>query len=55
MSTFVLVHGAWQSTRTWDLLAPLLRKHGQRVITQSSAGLVQIKADCLLTLRYGNT
>jgi pimeloyl-ACP methyl ester carboxylesterase len=39
MSTFVLVHGAWQSTRTWDLLAPLLSKHGQRVITPVLSGL----------------
>jgi len=39
MSTFVLVHGAWQSTRTWDLLAPLLRRHGQRVITPVLSGL----------------
>jgi pimeloyl-ACP methyl ester carboxylesterase len=33
MSTFVLVHGAWQSTGTWDLLAPLQRKNGHGVIT----------------------
>src|SRR5579864_5688006 len=39
MSTFVLVHGAWQSTKTWDLLSPLLRKHGQRVITPVLSGL----------------
>jgi len=39
MSTFVLVHGAWQSTGTWDLLAPLLQKHGHRVITPVLRGL----------------
>ena len=38
-STFVLVHGAWQSTGTWDLLAPLLEKHGHRVITPVLSGL----------------
>jgi len=39
MSTFVLVHGAWQSTGTWDLLAPLLEKHGHRVIAPVLSGL----------------
>ena len=39
MSTFVLVHGAWQSTGTWDLLTPLLEKHGHRVITPILSGL----------------
>jgi pimeloyl-ACP methyl ester carboxylesterase len=39
MLTFVLVHGAWQSTGTWDLLAPLLEKHGHRVITPVLRGL----------------
>src|SRR5271170_1363300 len=39
MSTFVLVHGAWQSTGTWDLLAPLLQKEGHRVITPMLSGL----------------
>jgi pimeloyl-ACP methyl ester carboxylesterase len=39
MSTFVLVHGAWQSTGTWDLLAPLLQKQGHRVITPVLSGL----------------
>jgi pimeloyl-ACP methyl ester carboxylesterase len=39
MSTFVLVHGAWQSTGTWDLLSPLLEKHGHRVITPVLSGL----------------
>jgi len=36
---FVLVHGAWQSARTWDLLVPLLEKHGHRVITPVLSGL----------------
>jgi pimeloyl-ACP methyl ester carboxylesterase len=39
MSTFVLVHGAWQSSGTWDLLAPLLQKHGHEVITPILRGL----------------
>jgi len=39
MSTFVLVHGAWQSTGTWDLLAPLLQERGHRVITPILRGL----------------
>ncbi len=39
MSTFVLVHGAWQSTGTWDRLTPLLEKHGHKVITPVLSGL----------------
>jgi pimeloyl-ACP methyl ester carboxylesterase len=39
MSTFVLVHGAWQSTGTWDLLTPLLTQHGHSVITPVLSGL----------------
>ena len=39
MSTFVLVHGAWQSTGTWDLLAPLLKEQGHKVITPVLIGL----------------
>ncbi len=39
MSTFVLVHGAWQSTGTWDLLSPMLRERGHRVITPVLSGL----------------
>jgi pimeloyl-ACP methyl ester carboxylesterase len=39
MSTFILVHGAWQSDVTWDLLTPLLEKHGHRVITPILTGL----------------
>lgn len=39
MSTFVLVHGAWQSTGTWDLLAPLLQKQGHTAITPILSGL----------------
>lgn len=39
MSTFVLVHGAWQSTGTWDLLAPLLEQQGHRVVTPVLRGL----------------
>jgi pimeloyl-ACP methyl ester carboxylesterase len=39
MSTFVLVHGAWQSAGTWDRLTPLLQKHGHTVITPILTGL----------------
>src|SRR5215471_2095207 len=39
MSTFVLVHGAWQGPRTWDLLAPLLQKDGHQIITPTLTGL----------------
>jgi pimeloyl-ACP methyl ester carboxylesterase len=39
MSTFILVHGAWQSVATWDLLVPLLEKHGHKVITPVLSGL----------------
>ncbi len=39
MSTFALVHGAWQSAGTWDLVTPLLEKHGHRVITPILSGL----------------
>jgi len=39
MSTFILVHGAWQSSGTWDLLTPLLQIHGHEVITPILRGL----------------
>ena len=39
MSTFVLVHGAWQSAATWDLLVPLLEDHGHRVVIPVLSGL----------------
>lgn len=39
MSTFVLVHGAWQGTATWDLLTPLLQAQGHRVVTPTLTGL----------------
>jgi pimeloyl-ACP methyl ester carboxylesterase len=39
MSTFVLVHGAWQSNGTWDLLAPLLEERGHTVIAPVLSGL----------------
>jgi len=39
MSTFVLVHGAWQSSGTWDLLIPLLQGHGHKVMTPILSGL----------------
>ena len=36
--TFVLVHGAWHDARCWQLLVPLLRTHGHRVITPDLPG-----------------
>ena len=39
MLTFVLVHGAWQSAGTWDLLAPSLEQRGHRVIRPVLSGL----------------
>ncbi len=39
MATFVLVHGAWQTAGTWDLLSVLLRGRGHRVITPFLSGL----------------
>jgi pimeloyl-ACP methyl ester carboxylesterase len=39
MLTFVLVHGAWQSTGTWDRMVPLLEKHVHKVITPVLSGL----------------
>jgi len=39
MSTFVLVHGAWQSIGTWDRVSPLLQKHAHKVITPILGGL----------------
>jgi pimeloyl-ACP methyl ester carboxylesterase len=39
MSTFVLVHGAWQSAGTWDLVLPILEKHGHTVVTPVLRGL----------------
>jgi len=39
MSTFILVHGAWQCAGTWDLLIPLLQQHGHKVVTPTLRGL----------------
>jgi pimeloyl-ACP methyl ester carboxylesterase len=54
MSTFVLVHGAWQSHETWDLLAPLLVKRGHRVVTPVLTGLGtdQSRLTSKITLRH---
>lgn len=53
MSTFVLVHGAWQSTGTWDRLVPLLEKNGHKVITPvlSGLGTDQSRLSPAITLR----
>lgn len=39
MSIFVLVHGAWQTTSTWDLIVPLLQKAGHTVVVPKLSGL----------------
>jgi pimeloyl-ACP methyl ester carboxylesterase len=37
--SFVLVHGAWQSAATWDLITPLLQAGGGQVLTATLTGL----------------
>lgn len=39
MAMFVLVHGAWQSAGTWDLLRPVLKARGHDVATPALTGL----------------
>jgi pimeloyl-ACP methyl ester carboxylesterase len=39
MSTFVLVHGAWQTASTWDFVAPRLRAFGHTVWIPTLTGL----------------
>jgi hypothetical protein len=39
MSTFVLVHGSWQSAGTWDLVKPQLEAQGHTVVTAILTGL----------------
>jgi pimeloyl-ACP methyl ester carboxylesterase len=39
MSTFVLVHGAWQGPSTWDLIIPKLQGAGHKVFTPVLTGL----------------
>lgn len=39
MSTFVLVHGAWQGGWTWSRVAPLLRSRGHDVLTPTLTGV----------------
>jgi len=39
MSTFVLVHGAWQGASTWDLVVPRLQAAGHKVFTPVLTGL----------------
>jgi pimeloyl-ACP methyl ester carboxylesterase len=38
MSTFLLVHGAWHSGRSWDRVVPLLAAAGHRVFAPSLTG-----------------
>ena len=37
--SFVLVHGAWQTAATWDLVCPRLGESGQRVFNALLTGL----------------
>jgi pimeloyl-ACP methyl ester carboxylesterase len=39
MATFVLVHGAWQTAATWDLVSPKLQAGGHRVVVPLLSGL----------------
>jgi pimeloyl-ACP methyl ester carboxylesterase len=39
MSRFVLVHGAWQTASTWDLVVPRLLEAGHAVVVPRLAGL----------------
>ena len=39
MSTFVLVHGAWQTASAWDLVSPKLRAAGHAVTIPLLSGL----------------
>src|SRR5690349_10039788 len=39
MSTFVLVHGAWQTAAVWDLAAERLRAAGHTVVVPRLRGL----------------
>jgi pimeloyl-ACP methyl ester carboxylesterase len=39
MTTFVLVHGAWQGPSTWDLVTPLLQSDNHRVLPATLSGL----------------
>ncbi|WP_199434269.1 alpha/beta hydrolase [Qaidamihabitans albus] len=38
MATFLLVHGAWHSGRSWDRVVPLLEAAGHRVFAPSLTG-----------------
>ncbi|MFG1846391.1 alpha/beta hydrolase [Micromonospora carbonacea] len=38
MATFLLVHGAWHSGRSWDRIVPLLESAGHRVLAPSLTG-----------------
>ncbi|MGN9907826.1 alpha/beta fold hydrolase [Phytohabitans sp. LJ34] len=38
MATFLLVHGAWHSGRSWDRMVPLLESAGHRVLAPSLTG-----------------
>ncbi len=39
MATYVLVHGAWQTAATWDLVTPKLEAAGHRVVVPLLSGL----------------
>lgn len=39
MATYVLVHGAWRTASTWDLVTPKLRASGHRIVVPLLSGL----------------
>jgi pimeloyl-ACP methyl ester carboxylesterase len=45
MATIVLVHGAWQTARTWDYVKPMLEDRGHEVIVPVLSGLGQDAAN----------
>ncbi len=54
MSTYVLVHGAWKSAATWDLVVPILQRDGHHVYTPALTGLGPTSEEALtpaVTLR----
>jgi len=52
-STFVLVHGAWQTAASWDLVVPRLREAGHAVVVPQLSGLEndEVSLSPAITLR----
>jgi pimeloyl-ACP methyl ester carboxylesterase len=49
-SPFVLIHGAFQTAATWDLVAPLLEGAGRRVVVAALTGLENDASDLTETV-----